>query len=490
MLRYDTDRDLHSMNTIGRNDPCPCGSGKKYKKCHGLTVAPTPKSGYDRIRWLDAESANLLMAFAKRRYGDDAIEDAWEAFHFFDGTPFDLSGPVSATFLRWFVFDWKPEDEETLAELFLLEKGSQLDRDLCRFIEATLHAPYSFFQMLGVDPGVSLTLRDILRKREYMVTERSASTILQRGHILFARVVELDGISFLMGNGWHIIPPLFLDHLLHLRELLGGEESLSDGSVTSETLLNCEEDLREAYFEIVDELENQKLQVRNTDGDHLAVHTLTYEIPSFDEAFHALKDLEQKVSGCTDAELLAEATKTEDGEPIKVHLHWLKKGRNSGGQDITILGTLTISASTLVVDVNSEKRSKRIQKEIKKRLGNDAVLLRTEIKSQEGIFKEVAEMAKNPESNKDTEHDRLMRESPEARAVLKEMTKRHWASWHDTPLPALRGVTPRQAAKDSQGRELLESLLMGFDLTNRSKEDEFLRVDTAELRRKLGLESS
>jgi preprotein translocase subunit SecA len=22
---------------IGRNDPCPCGSGKKYKKCHGST---------------------------------------------------------------------------------------------------------------------------------------------------------------------------------------------------------------------------------------------------------------------------------------------------------------------------------------------------------------------------------------------------------------------------------------------------------------------
>lgn len=23
---------------IGRNDPCPCGSGKKYKKCHGLAA--------------------------------------------------------------------------------------------------------------------------------------------------------------------------------------------------------------------------------------------------------------------------------------------------------------------------------------------------------------------------------------------------------------------------------------------------------------------
>jgi len=23
---------------VGRNDPCPCGSGKKYKKCHGAAV--------------------------------------------------------------------------------------------------------------------------------------------------------------------------------------------------------------------------------------------------------------------------------------------------------------------------------------------------------------------------------------------------------------------------------------------------------------------
>ena len=23
---------------IGRNDPCPCGSGKKYKKCHGKNI--------------------------------------------------------------------------------------------------------------------------------------------------------------------------------------------------------------------------------------------------------------------------------------------------------------------------------------------------------------------------------------------------------------------------------------------------------------------
>ena len=25
-------------STVGRNDPCPCGSGKKFKKCHGAQV--------------------------------------------------------------------------------------------------------------------------------------------------------------------------------------------------------------------------------------------------------------------------------------------------------------------------------------------------------------------------------------------------------------------------------------------------------------------
>jgi preprotein translocase subunit SecA len=30
---------VHSGPRVGRNDPCPCGSGKKYKKCHGINDA-------------------------------------------------------------------------------------------------------------------------------------------------------------------------------------------------------------------------------------------------------------------------------------------------------------------------------------------------------------------------------------------------------------------------------------------------------------------
>ena len=27
---------------VGRNDPCPCGSGQKYKKCHGKLTGEVP----------------------------------------------------------------------------------------------------------------------------------------------------------------------------------------------------------------------------------------------------------------------------------------------------------------------------------------------------------------------------------------------------------------------------------------------------------------
>jgi preprotein translocase subunit SecA len=30
--------DGRNLPAVGRNDPCPCGSGKKYKKCHGAGV--------------------------------------------------------------------------------------------------------------------------------------------------------------------------------------------------------------------------------------------------------------------------------------------------------------------------------------------------------------------------------------------------------------------------------------------------------------------
>ena len=31
----DGAKQQRKSSKVGRNDPCPCGSGKKYKNCHG-----------------------------------------------------------------------------------------------------------------------------------------------------------------------------------------------------------------------------------------------------------------------------------------------------------------------------------------------------------------------------------------------------------------------------------------------------------------------
>lgn len=35
LKEYKDSKTIRNENKVGRNDPCPCGSGKKYKKCCG-----------------------------------------------------------------------------------------------------------------------------------------------------------------------------------------------------------------------------------------------------------------------------------------------------------------------------------------------------------------------------------------------------------------------------------------------------------------------
>jgi preprotein translocase subunit SecA len=35
-VMQEKQRPVRVAEKVGRNDPCPCGSGKKYKRCCGL----------------------------------------------------------------------------------------------------------------------------------------------------------------------------------------------------------------------------------------------------------------------------------------------------------------------------------------------------------------------------------------------------------------------------------------------------------------------
>jgi hypothetical protein len=83
---------------------------------------------------------------------------------------------------------------------------------------------------------------------------------------------------------------------------------------------------------------------------------------------------------------------------------------------------------------------------------------------------------------------RGLQESPEIQEAMAEMSAKHWEGWFDEKIPALGGLTPRKAAKISEGRELLEALLYEYERKSESFGNNPLKPDIPFLKRKLGLE--
>jgi len=60
------------MKKIGRNEPCPCGSGRKYKKC--CLKAPEPSAGSTFV-YTDLDNlSNQVYALIQQKNYDEAKE--------------------------------------------------------------------------------------------------------------------------------------------------------------------------------------------------------------------------------------------------------------------------------------------------------------------------------------------------------------------------------------------------------------------------------
>ena len=73
--------------------------------------------------------------------------------------------------------------------------------------------------------------------------------------------------------------------------------------------------------------------------------------------------------------------------------------------------------------------------------------------------------------------------------LMERMLSDHWEGWVDDKIPALGGLTPREAVKTSDGRESVEALLQSAEEDGPS--DEFSREVTLKavgrVRQRLGL---
>jgi len=479
---------------IGRNALCPCGSGKKYKKCCMKREPDHHHYVQHKINQAHPQIIEALLRYASIIYGNEALMVGESEYLGWppDEDTFDRLADIhSEAFLPWFLFKWrKKEDDEfdlpgpidqTVAEAVLqassIKKLEPLERE---YLEAMASTPFSLYEVIETTPGESLKLRDLFLGAEYLVLEKSASEIAVKGDIIYALVVPISGIHLLGAIGSRTLPPAAK---ATIRELLDDMTDEADGELNSEILEDFDFDIRALYMDLV-EMQDRPPAMSNTDGEALAFNSLRYKISSPQKVFDALKDLTNGFA--SEKELLEEAEFDRRNKELrKVEIPWIVPANQAGTvMTNTVLGHIIIDGNKMRCEVNSDQRAERLRSLISERLApEDAAYVTMVTESWEAKMENALPVEGGPDNEE-------LINSPEVQKIMDDMMNKHWTAWLDMEIPALDGKTPRQAVEDETGREKVLALLENFEHYDRQREqvgDAPMNKYYQMLRRELGL---
>lgn len=479
----------------GRNDACPCGSGRKYKHCclHTAEAVSPHELTWRRVRRAIEPLARALMREGADRFGEAGLDEAWDEFHLFElDEPFDGQSPQTPLFFSWFLHDWMPDPVDTevpesahgstAAQAYLARAGARLDPIAHRYVEACCAAPFSFHEVLECRPGVGFRLRDVLLGTEADVIEHSGSRSVSAGDLLYTKVVPIEGIALVEGMGPVGIPPRHKPAIIELRKTLGTQASLFG----VETLREFDVEVRALYLGIADALLNPKLpELRNTDGDPLEMITLVFDLDAPDAAFEALKDLAVDASV---QEIEKDAERAADGTLVRAQITWGKLGNKMHKDwDNTSLSTIRIEGRRLTAEVNSAKRAAALRKLIEQRLGETAHVKPSVVQSVQSLLsREPTPQEEAQRKQSERKHAELAAQ-PEVQAVIRERLRNHYRGWVDQKLPVLNNRAPRKAVRDADGREAVEALIAQIERDGERMKPPLDLEIVRELRETLGL---
>ncbi len=172
-------QDAATSYQAGRNDPCPCGSGRKFKTCHAGRPATEAISARKRLnakvqRFLfEEEQTNRIRELRMTVFGQD-----------------DRSGISNYSDLE-FTLDLACHEGAMFAE-FIDTYGVLLADDEFTLAEARVRTRRDLYEVVGVDVGQTITMRNVRDGEAIVVQERTASQNVRDGEYLLARLL-IDG---------------------------------------------------------------------------------------------------------------------------------------------------------------------------------------------------------------------------------------------------------------------------------------------------------
>ena len=385
------------MKKVGRNEICPCGSGKKYKKCC-LHKEEELNTFYRSITQSSYDLMIKYSSFVVNELGEQVLDEA--VTDFFMGREEDqdrdgLLNEFGPLFWPWLFFCWifDPVDlafselensippDTTMAELYRQTKGNN---DLNKWEQSIFSAmnrkPFTFLRIKELSTDKGFYVQDMITDSEFFVNAPELSKWMSQDDIIYANPCNIDGHWVLIGVSETKIPPDWESRILDLRTwLLTGY-----GEITEQLLWDNMMYTRDIYLEMyfarfripppVDDVE---------EGDQeVAFHTVYYDIGSPERAFEALYALSGEMSR---EELLENAVYGPDGNLQEVEIPWCPGGEDEEEQEELIeedmFGMINIEGNTLSVECIRGHRAEEIKHIIDSRLGSDASYKKTEVES-------------------------------------------------------------------------------------------------------------
>lgn len=453
------------MRASGRNEPCPCGSGQKYKRCcagkEAVARRPVTAPGTP-LHELDEGLVETVVRYANKRFGLGWLREAADVF--FEDPDFVPEYPDTQLFMPWAVHHWELEGRPA-REWFLEERGARLKEAERTWLLAQRPVVLTIWEVLEVREGVGLRVKDLLGGGEHFVHEVRGSRQLLPRHAMLGRLVEHEGLAVFCGMDPQPLPPTEADEVVRVaRKVLRvrGDRPVPREKLALEDttlgLVHCWHDA----VEWLDMQAEQPLELRNTDGEPLLLVVDHYVLArgARPRVMAALAKLE--------------GVEVEEGG----HYTFLKEGNAMHADwENTVVGHAEVKGTRLRLETNSVERADTLRRRVEAACGE---LLTHRSRETTSPMKLLEEMEGRPPPPMEPP-------PPEMLEALKEFKARHYAAWPDSKLPALEGKSPRQAVHTQAGRHAVDVLLKELENAEAELPPEE-RMDFSGLRRELGLE--
>jgi hypothetical protein len=187
------------MSKPGRNDPCYCGSEKKYKNCHmadDKAAEQEKRQQEDAAKWL----RQAFMKYARdERFAEPlayALPFYWNNHYTIENAE-EMSMNEALRFFDWFVFDYQHEGLERLIVVYHQEKFDDLSAPQQKVLDEWLHAPAATAYEFSSYEGQKLYTSEFVTRDEITIYEPSGHGRIEAGDLLLGRLVPVrDRLEF------------------------------------------------------------------------------------------------------------------------------------------------------------------------------------------------------------------------------------------------------------------------------------------------------